>query len=420
VSHCDGGSQVQQASQDNTTVQAVGPPVPNDGGTPIVLPPPATGRTSTSRPSTASSPPPSTAANPPPSGVTQVQVGCVAHCYGTTTLDGSGLTLAQIQQLLGELQAPSPPAATAAPGSEQSVTQQAAAQSENGDGNQSQVTSQSNGTVQVVATPAGAAGDGATGPAAVNQTAQGIAQLQVGCIFYCSGTQQTQQAQQSNTTVQSVNSAGAGAGNTVSTGIWQVQVGCLAWCYDAVETQTATGTDSAVVAVAPPPDVPGSPAGGAPAPAPPAQEPPAASAPVHRPSATSPSTGAGTRGSGGAPLRVLGAGLGVGLRETVQPVLGGDRVSAVSVSALAGNGAALVSVAASRTVQTQLPSRALHAARHIGRRHRGPRRGHTALATMPVPGPTAVARTSAAQPSLELALALMALGLGVWRWRGVR
>jgi hypothetical protein len=405
VSHCDGGSQVQQASQDNTTVQAVGPPVPNDGGTPIALPPPATRRASTSTPSTASSPPPSTAADSPPSGVSQVQVGCVAHCYGTTTLDGSGLRLAQIQQLLGELQAPSPPAATAAPGSEHNVTQQAAAQSENGDGNQSQVTSQSNGTVQVVATPAGAAGDGATRPAAVDQTAQGIAQLQVGCIFYCSGTQQTQQAQQSNTTVQSVNSSGAGAVNTVSTGIWQVQVGGLAWCYDAVETQTATGTDSTVVAVAPPPDLPGSPTAAAPAPAPPAQGPPSASAPVHGRGAAPPSTGTGIRGSGGAP-----------------PVLGGDRVTAVSVSALVGNGAALVSVAASRTVQTQLPRRASHGARHIGRRHRGPRRAHTAQATMPVPGPTAVALTPAAQPSLELglALALMGLGFGVWRWRGAR
>jgi hypothetical protein len=398
VSHCDGGSQVQQASQDNTTVQAVGPPVANDGGTAIAPPPPATrhtsaspGRTpsstpSTSTPSNPSSPPPSTAANPPPSGVTQVQVGCVEHCYGTTTRDGSGRTLAQVEQLLGELQAPPAPGATAAPGGEQNVTQQAAAQSQSGDGQQSQAASQHNGTVQVVATPAGTAGDGATGPAAVNQTAQGIDQLQVGCLFYCSGTRQTQQAQQSNTTVQSVNSSGAGAVNTVSTGVSQVQVGCLAWCYDTVETQTATGTDSTVVAVAPP-----------------VQEPPSARVPVDSPSA---------------PVRVVGAGIGVGLRETVHPVLGGERVTAVSVSVVAGNGAALLSVAASRAVQTQLPRRA----RHIGRTHRMPRPVHAPQPTAPRSGSTVVARASTADPSPELALALvlMAVAFGVWRWRRVR
>jgi hypothetical protein len=336
--------------------------------------------------------------------VTQVQLGCVEHCYGTTTRDGSGRTLAQVEQLLGELQAPSPPAATAAPGGEQNVTQQAAGQSESGDGQQSQAASQHNGTVQVVAPPAGTAGDGATGPAAVNQTAQGIAQLQVGCLFYCSGARQTQEATQSNTTVQSVNSSGAGAVNTVSTGIWQVQVGCLAWCYDTVETQTATGTDSTVVAVAPP-----------------VQEPPSAPVPVDSPSAPAPSTGARTHDSGGAPVRVV-AGLDVGLRETVHPILGGERVTAVSVSVVAGNGTALVSVAASRAVQTQLPRRAWHGARHIGRRHPVPRPTHTPQAMAPGLGFTVVARASTADPSPELALVLVlvAVASSVWRWRRVR
>jgi hypothetical protein len=345
--------------------------------------------------------------------VTQVQLGCVEHCYGTTTRDGSGRTLAQVEQLLGELQAPSPPGATVAPGSEQNVTQQAAAQSQNGDGQQSQVASQHNGTVQVVATPAGTAVDGATGPAAVNQTAQGIGQLQVGCLFYCSGTRQTQQAQQSDTTVQSVNSSGAAAVNTVSTGVWQVQVGCLAWCYDTVETQTATGTDSTVVAVAPP-------AGTAPVATTP--EPPAPPVSATTPTLPPPSTGNRTRGSGGAPVRVVGAGLGVGLRETVHPVLGGERVTAVSVSVVAGDGAALVSVSASRAVQTLLPRRASHGARHIGRGHPVPRPAHTPQATAPGLGFTVVARASTADPSPELALALVlvAVAFGVWRWRRVR
>jgi hypothetical protein len=393
VSHCDGGSQVQQASQGNTTVQAVGPPVPNDGGAAIVEPPAS--RTSTSTHSVAPT--------PPPPGVTQVQVGCLEHCYGTTTLDSSGLTLAQIEQLLGQLQVPSPPDTTAR-GGEQNTTQQTAAQSENGDGNQSQIASQANGTVQVVVTGVGAPADGGAGPAAVNQTAQGIAQLQVGCIFYCSGTQQTQQAQQSNATLQAVDSSGAGAANTVSGVIWQVQIGCVAWCYDAAETQTATGGDSSVVSVAPPPVA-----------APPAVVPPVAPPPAHG-SGPAPSTRPRTRGSGGAPLRVLGAELRVGLSGGTRPVLGAERVTAVSVSAEAGNGAAFVSVAASQTVQSD---RASHPARRITRRQSAPRPAQAAPLTIAGAGPAAVAGTSPARPNLDLALALglAALGFAVWRRR---
>jgi hypothetical protein len=332
--------------------------------------------------------------------VTEVQVGCVEHCYGTTTLDTSGLTLAQIEQLLGELQVPSPPSATAAPAGEQNTTQQSAAQSENGEGKQSQVAHQTNGTVQVVVTPKGAPADGGTGAAAVNQTAQGIAQLQVGCIFYCSGTQQAQQAQQSNTTVQSVDSSGAGAVNTVSKVVSQVQVGCVAWCYDSVETQTATGGDSSVVAVVPPL------VGASPVVAPTVAVSPVAPSPVQGSSPPPSSPGARTRGSGGAPVLVQGGGITV-VSVSVSPGAG----------PAAGDGASLVSVEASRTVQTQFADPHAHRAHRIVRHRGAPRRAHTQPRAVAGEAPIAVPGSSTARPTLELALALV---LAALTWGGLR
>lgn len=346
-------------------------------------------------------------------------MGCLAHCYGTTTLDTSGLTLVQIEQLLGELQVPSPSEGTPAPGGEQNTTQQASAQSQNGDGHQSQIANQTNGTGQVVVTPEGAPADGGTGPAAVNQTAQGIVQLQVGCIFYCSGTRQTQQAQQSNATVQSVDSSGAGAANTVSRVIWQVQVGCVAWCYDAAETQTATGSDSSVAAVVPPSVAVAPVATPTPTPAP---------SPVQGTTALPSSKGARTHGSGGAPVRVVGAALGVGVGGSgpARVGLGASHATAVSLSAEAGNGEALVSAAATETEQAERTQRTLRPTHRIARHRGAPRPARAAPLTFAGAGagagPAIVARTSTAVPDLEIALALMlaAAGAGVWRWRGVR
>jgi hypothetical protein len=321
----------------------------------------------------------------------------VAHCHGTTTLDHSGLTLAQIEQLLGQLQPPSPPVATATPGGEQNVTQQASAQSQNGGGTQSQVATQSNGTVQVAPAPtSGVAAPESAAPAAVNQTAQGVVQLQVGCIFYCSDTRQTQQAQQSTTTVQSVNSGGAGAANTVSQGVWQVQVGCVAWCYDAVETQSAGASDSTVVAVAPPPGAPAQ-TSDQPAPA-------SGPGPGHAPGPPVPSGGR-SRVSGGAALGAPGAKLGGG-----SP--GAHRVTAVSVSVSAlaqvGGGEALASVATSRTVQTEVTRR-----RHHGvRRRSAAAPAHPAMPLTAASAPDAVTASSTAVPTFELVAAL-ALLLGL-------
>jgi hypothetical protein len=343
-------------------VQAVGPPVPSDGGAGLAPAHSASRHTSTTR-------------RP---GVTQVQVGCVEHCHGTATRDHSGLTLAQIEQLLDQLQAPSPPAATAVPGDEQNVTQQSAAQSESG-GGKSQVARQSNGTVQAVAAPGGAPA------AAVNQTAQGVVQLQVGCIFYCSGTHQVQQVQQSTRTVQSVNSGGAGAANTVARVVWQVQVGCVAWCDNTVETQSAGASDSTVVTVAPTP---------------------VAAAPVERgegalPAATpTPSTGVRRGPSGGAAVRVPG-------------VAGGESPTR-----------AIFTTMLERSRRPAGGLRVKTTVRHGGARH-APRRtaARAPRAAPPVIAvPSAVTASSTAQPTLELAiaLALAALGLTVLRRRGVR
>lgn len=392
VAHCDGGNQVQQASQDNTTVQAVGPPVPRDGGASIVAPPLPTVRTTTSTPTAAP--------RPPTTGVSQVQVGCVEHCYGSTTLDTSGMTLAQIEQLLNELQVPTPPVAGAAPAGVQNTTQQTATQLDNGEGDQSQAAGQTNGTTQVVVTPTGAPADGGAPAAAVNQTAQGIVQLQVGCIFYCSGTQQTQQAQQSNATIQTVDSSGAGAVNSVAQGVAQVQVGCVAWCYDAVESQTATGSDATVVAVAAPPVTP--PAGAAPAATTPVV--PGAPVPARDPSASRRSSGARSRDSGGAPVRapVVGLGLGGGMP-----------------------GAALVPAGAPAAVPTEVTDRGSHDSgrhatrrpRHVVRRHRVSRPLRAAPIALTAPEPVAGPGTATAQPTLELAAVLMLVGLGVGAWR---
>jgi hypothetical protein len=423
VSHCSGDTQVQQASQDNTTVQAVGPPVPSDGGSGLAPGPPAHHRSSTANGGGSAgnrggtNGDGSTLSAAPQPGVTQVQVGCVEHCYGHTTLDHSGLTLAQIEQLLGQLQAPSPPIATPVAGGEQNGTQQSAAQSETGQGNQSQVATQSNATVQV-APAQGGDGDGAApatdaAPVAVNQTAQGVVQLQVGCIFYCSGTQQTQAAQQSTTTAQSVSSGGAGAANTVSRGVWQVQVGCVAWCYNAVETQTAGASDSTEVAVAPPPGAPAQASGDA--------APPSGPGPEQAQSPTVPGS-ARSRPSGGAPLEVPGAGVG---RGSDDPPSDPRRVTAeavsVSVSALAqvGGGEALASVATSRTVRTEVPRRLSHG---------GGLQGAAAPAQPappPIAEPGAIAATSTALPTLDLTLALagvlvlVAIGFAARSWSEV-
>jgi hypothetical protein len=364
-------------------------------------------------------------------------------CHGTTTLDSSGLSLAQLEQLLGQLQLPGLPGLTPTSGGVQNVTQQASNQSQTDGGaaSQTQVAAQSNTTIQVAA---GAGGE-ATGPAAVNHTAQGIWQLQIGCLFDCSGTQQLQQATQSNTTVQAVGSGtadttGSSAVNTVIRIVWQLQVGCLFTCYDAVEDQSATGADSTVVVTPGPapgptsaPTAPGptsaptsapaprvDPAAAQPLPGdPPSDAPPMAPVPAAPPGPTPPASppSPGTRGDGGA--GVVGAALGLSELGRMQPVLRGSVVTSGSVSAATGGGESLVSMTASRSVAVDYarsagrpaPHRELH--QPVVRRAPAPHRTTVARARRAGVDPSAAAESGLAV-ALAAAVAL-ALGLGMWR-----
>jgi hypothetical protein len=414
ASHCAGANQVQEASQDNTTVQATTP-----APTPVAAPAAQTTTT--------------------PSHPTQVQVGCLKACHGTTTLDTSGMSLGQIEQLLGQLALPSPPPLTAAPGALQNVTQQSSAQSQGGAGgsaDQSQVAVQSNTTVQVAASPS----DGA-GPAVVNQTGQGIWQVQVGCLFDCTGTAQLQQATQSNKTVQAA--GGAPVVDAATQLIWQLQIGCLFRCYDAVESQGGSATGSVTVvppgaSVQPPlgppsdgaaPPAPARDAAPAPAdsPAPAAPLGDAAPTPANVPDPTlpaSPVRAAGAPATGGTRGSALGADLVVEEPGRGDPGFEAVGVASGSVAATARRGQTLVSVSATRSL-------ALQDSRPVTRSSR--RRGHHASIARQThrPGPTAAApaRTGGVTPSTspELWLALVlaaaaALGLGaaLRRLRGAR
>ena len=182
-----------------------------------------------------------------------------------STLDPQ-LSEEDVDQLLGELEAFNPPALNPAQALNENVVDQTAGQYQDGQsgddgleptGPQTQSATQINTTIQILASSllsnVGAAGGaGSSAAEALNQTLQGIWQLQIGCLFDCFLTQQTQQAEQSNTTIYVVPDAPATTTSTANTTIgliWQLQVGCLFWCYDAVEVQTATSSNTTLVLV---------------------------------------------------------------------------------------------------------------------------------------------------------------------------
>jgi hypothetical protein len=250
--------------QQNTTVQIVAgappgstePPADTDGQ-------PVSGAAMTTEAQTGSQ---------TTSSVNQIQFGCMSQCFGSATTSPAGQSLipSALQQLVSALEAASAALPSPVPGIDQNSVQQSDNQLQSGAGGvQSEVAVQSNSTVQTIdlssllpagleaTTGAPAAADGQTS----NQTMQGIWQLQMGCVSYCVGTQQIQQAQQSNDSVEVIVAAAGtptpGA-NTAVAIVWQIQIGCLFWCDDAVESQTATTTQSAVVMVLnpdPPPAV---------------------------------------------------------------------------------------------------------------------------------------------------------------------
>jgi hypothetical protein len=156
-----------------------------------------------------------------------------------------------------------------APGDQSSI-RQTSLQTQQGDASgddQSQTASQWSTTVQDLVSQA----VDATAQA-VNETTQAIVQVQIGCLFYCTDTHQTQQASQTNTAVQVVAQGVTAATAPVATGVatvnqlvWQIQIGCLAWCSDTTQEQSAQQSNEVVVTTmpqdpppAPPPADPGS------------------------------------------------------------------------------------------------------------------------------------------------------------------
>jgi hypothetical protein len=255
LSHCQGTDEVQQATQETVTVQAVG--------------------TAAQLAAELESAPAQAPSTPAAGAVTQIQLGCVSYCSGDTSTSSSTSGLAeQLMSALGSLAQTADPS----PASEAAAIEQLACQLQGGQGGggaQVQTATQSSTTVQVTATaPTQPATVGST-PGPVADTGQQTWQLQIGCLFYCTDSEQVQEAQQTSTTIQAVpgSSGSSGTVAVVSQVVWQIQIGCLAWCYDSTQVQEASRQSTVVVLTAPPP-APANPAPPAPAdPTPPAPAP---------------------------------------------------------------------------------------------------------------------------------------------------
>ncbi len=198
-------------------------------------------------------------------GLTQIQLGCVEYCFGTTittpaaTLAAYAQALEEVMQVVREMEAGIPTPA-AIPAAEQSAVEQTSYQLQvdaRGVSAQDQSVSQASTTVQEYDASALIAGVqqamelSATAKAqAISQTEQGIWQLQIGCLMFCNETQLKQLSAQSSSTVQRVaappaaSSAAPSSANSTTQLVWQAQIGCLFWCFDTTEQQTAPGQDT--------------------------------------------------------------------------------------------------------------------------------------------------------------------------------
>jgi hypothetical protein len=288
-------SQVQVASQTTSTVQAVG-----IASTPASAP---------------ETPAPTEATPPATTSVTQIQLGCRSACFGATKPDPSTAPATQLVLSGLSLLTP-PPDSTSLPSwsdVEQSIVDQFSYQVQEGDppaGQQTQIAIQTSVTVQVapvattVPAPPQQAPAVATGPEGASRARQQTWQLQIGCLFYCVGTQQVQTATQSTTTVvilagstSSSNPPTAGTVVVSQQTIWQLQIGCLAWCWDSTQSQQASTQATIPVGPGPPAEGPGPPPApvvlpgpaAAPAPTPaPTPTPPPTSTPTPTPTPTPP------------------------------------------------------------------------------------------------------------------------------------
>ncbi len=224
----------------------------------------------------------------PATELVQLQLACIAHCFGSSTVASHAHgDPAALQELLGSPGPPELPNPDPAP-TAQIIVRQSSSQLEEASGlvsSQSQVAAQVSDASSALADLAGLLGAdpssvssdpsapgvsdrvaaSAPSPAAkaINQVEQAIWQLQIGCLVFCSQTNQSQQAEQSTTTVGVIaQTPGPGSPALPATAsyqlVWQLQVGCLFWCYDTVETQTATIANAVVSVAAPnPPPGPG-------------------------------------------------------------------------------------------------------------------------------------------------------------------
>ena len=198
------------------------------------------------------------------SGVTQIQIGCITECFGTTTTNTSRSALTQ--QFLSYLISfevgcgssttqPTPPTS-------ESVVDQVACQVQAAQTAASQTQNASQSATTVQATDAAPASQ-PPAPPSVAQAQQGTWQLQIGCVFYCADTQQVQQASQSITIINvqaGAPDSNSGAVDVTDQIIWQVQIGCVAWCYDATQVQVVAGQSTVIVDESPAPPTPPAPA----------------------------------------------------------------------------------------------------------------------------------------------------------------
>ena len=233
---------------------------------------------------------------PSTSHIKQVQVGCASACFGTTSKGSSpGLGPHELSELVLALGvADSLPTTAPISGAVHNTVSQTSSQLQVGTGDaqsQTQSAAQANLTIQALGADLVA-----------NSTTQAIAQIQIGCLFYCHGTSQQQIATQSNTTVDvapsaaSVSTVTASAvSNVTDQLIWQLQIGCLMWCWDATQDQSASSDDALIELPSqwpPPPAQPSDPQQppdpGPTAPSGPPPSVPAPSAPAAPPGATAP------------------------------------------------------------------------------------------------------------------------------------
>jgi hypothetical protein len=247
TANCVGINQTQLAAQQNATVQVL------DGAGQL---------TPTSGPAS------SAGASGSTSSITQIQAGCIWQCLGTTTTGGAIPQVVQqaVAQVLSVVLATAGlPPQQSVPATAQNVVDQTSYQwqlSQGPSATQAQSASQIDSTVQNATSSVSATLHAALGAPSssagevVNQTDQGIWQVQIGCLIFCAQTEQYQQADQSNTTIQVLQSAlgvatqtATAAINSTTQIIWQLQIGCLMWCLDTAEQQFASSTETTLVAI---------------------------------------------------------------------------------------------------------------------------------------------------------------------------